>query len=57
MLLGGKGDDLLDGDITGAVGPVPGPNPSHDVCNGQQGSDSSYGCEQANQIETVLPFP
>ena len=34
-------------------------DPSHDVCNGQQGSDFAVEgtCEQANQIETFGPFP
>ena len=44
-------------DIAGENGPAPDPNPNFDVCNGQQGSDGAYGCEQANQVETIFPFP
>ena len=52
-LLGGKGDDVFNGD---AFGP---PVPSFDVCNGQQGNDLAFpgSCEQANQIEGDLTPP
>ncbi len=35
------------------------PDPSHDVCNGQQGTDLAVEdtCEQENQIEGLIPFP
>ena len=38
---------------------TPAPGPSHDVCNGQQGTDFAVvgTCEQENQIELTGPFP
>jgi hypothetical protein len=56
VLLGGKGDDLFTGDNP----PMNPPDPSsHDVCNGQQGSDFAVEgtCEQENQMEATGPFP
>lgn len=50
VLNGGTGDDALEGD---AFGPDPG---SFDVCNGQQGTDLSDGCEVASQMECDLPI-
>ena len=54
VLLGGERDDLFLGD--NPQGP---PDPSHDVCNGQQGSDFAVEgtCEQENQMEATGPFP
>ena len=62
VLLGGEGDDRLLGDNPPPPVPLPNPppeEPSHDVCNGQRGTDFAVvgTCEQENQIELIGPFP
>ncbi|MBA3299097.1 MAG: hypothetical protein H0U24_03350 [Thermoleophilaceae bacterium] len=53
-LIGGKGDDVFNGDAFGPPGA-----PSHDVCNGQQGTDLAFPgtCERENQMEGAFEEP
>ena len=56
-LNGGRGDDLLDGDLPPQEdngSPVLDPNPNFDTCNGDQGNDMAFGCEAMTGIESVL---
>ncbi|HEY6067481.1 MAG TPA: hypothetical protein VIU81_02230 [Gaiellaceae bacterium] len=56
-LNGGRGDDLLDGDLPPQEDngpPVLDPNPNFDTCNGDQGNDMAFGCEALTGIETIL---
>jgi hypothetical protein len=35
-------------------GPTVDPNPNFDTCNGDQGSDTAFGCEAMTGIETIF---
>jgi Ca2+-binding RTX toxin-like protein len=56
-LLGGIGDDRFLGDNPAPGGPSE--SSSHDVCNGQQGTDFAVEntCERLSRIESTGPFP
>ena len=58
MLLAGQGDDALAGGQPAPARLRPAPA-SHDVCNGQQGTDFAVEntCEEENQIEATGPLP